>query len=54
MNINREVTSNVVKVLVGNKIDLANRCVTTEEGLEKAQNNGCLFFETSARSNINV
>lgn len=35
-------------VLVGNKVDLDDRKVTTEEGQALAQAMGCPFFETSA------
>ena len=45
---------NVLIVLVGNKIDLEGREVTTEEGQELADQNGILFFETSAKTGENV
>lgn len=42
-------------VLIGNKIDLADkREVSEEEGLDKAQELKCSFIETSALYNINV
>lgn len=41
--------------LVGNKLDLAaNRQVTTEEGERLAEENGLIFYETSAASGENV
>ena len=45
-------TSDVVKLLIGNKIDLAkNREVTVEEGAAYAESQGCFFMETSALTN---
>eukprot|EP01121_Diplochlamys_sp_Union-15-3_P013892 TRINITY_DN4375_c0_g2_i2.p1 TRINITY_DN4375_c0_g2~~TRINITY_DN4375_c0_g2_i2.p1 ORF type:complete len:186 (-),score=40.71 TRINITY_DN4375_c0_g2_i2:34-591(-) len=42
-------------VLVGNKADLeAERQVTSAEGQERAKNYGCPFFETSAKTRLNV
>lgn len=42
-------------VLVGNKIDLEEqRQVSTREGVELARSFACPFFETSAKSRINV
>lgn len=46
---------NVVKLLVGNKSDLASeRAVTTADGESLARSKGMLFLETSARSGDNV
>eukprot|EP00736_Rhodelphis_marinus_P000717 Rmarinus@m.28795 len=45
---------NVPVMLVGNKCDLDDRAVTYEDGLSLADELGCLFFETSARTRINV
>jgi GTPase KRas protein len=46
---------NVPLVLVGNKYDLTNeRKVTTEEGMDLAKTWNCPFFETSAKTGINV
>ncbi|OHT05555.1 Ras family protein [Tritrichomonas foetus] len=39
-----------IKVLVGNKTDLSDRAVLTEEAQEFATQNGLRFFETSALS----
>ena len=44
----------VVMVLVGNKSDLEERQVSTEEGQKLAEENGMLFFETSAKTGENV
>ncbi|KAJ0967240.1 hypothetical protein J5N97_024157 [Dioscorea zingiberensis] len=44
-----------IKVLVGNKVDKdANRMVTTDEGIALARQFGCLFFECSAKTRVNV
>ncbi len=46
---------NVSIALVGNKIDLeANREVTFEEGKEFAEKNNLIFFETSAKTSVNI
>jgi GTPase KRas protein len=45
----------VPMVLVGNKCDLdAERQVTTQEGEERAKQWTCPFFETSAKTRVNV
>lgn len=41
-------------MLVGNKIDLGNREVTTQEGERMARNQGMMFIETSAKTRIGV
>ncbi|KAL6902354.1 hypothetical protein ACP4OV_005230 [Aristida adscensionis] len=44
-----------VKMLVGNKVDKdEERMVTREEGLAFAQESGCLFVESSAKTRENV
>ncbi|KAG6693467.1 hypothetical protein I3842_09G002600 [Carya illinoinensis] len=44
-----------VKMLVGNKVDIASeRVVTREEGIALAKELGCLFIECSARTRENV
>ncbi|KAM0949600.1 putative small GTP-binding protein [Dioscorea sansibarensis] len=43
-----------IKVLVGNKVDKADRMVTREEGAALAQECGCLFVECSAKTRVNV
>lgn len=41
-------------MLLGNKSDLPNKEVTSEEGLEYAKSNGFGFLEVSAKSDINI
>ncbi len=46
---------NIVKMLIGNKIDLSNmRAITTEEGAALAEKKEMIFLETSALDNTNV
>ena len=44
----------VCKVLIANKCDVEDRQVERSEGEELANNYGISFFETSAKSNVNV
>ncbi len=45
----------IVKMLIGNKIDLSNmRDITTEEGALMAEEKEMIFIETSALDNTNV
>lgn len=51
----KENTTEKVKIcLVGNKIDVDGRKVTTQEGQKLATEYNMKFFETSARNNVNV
>lgn len=43
-----------VIALAGNKVDLPGRAVPTEEGRSYAEDTGCIFMETSAKTNFNV
>ena len=53
--IKEEVSEKVTIILVGNKIDdEKNRKVTTEEGENMAKECGLDFFETSAKSGVNI
>jgi len=46
---------NIVKILVGNKCDMIDqRVVTTKQAQEFAQKHNMHFFETSAKTGINV
>ena len=54
-NINEFIDYDFVKILCGNKIDLADeRKITTDEGLKKADEHGMFFIETSATKGICV
>ena len=51
----REISSKIPIVLFGNKCDLIEeRKVTNEEAKEFADNNEIIYFETSAKDNINI
>ena len=52
--IEQNAQTNVCKVLVGNKCDKPDRKVSYEEGKQLADEYGMQFFETSAKSNMNV
>ena len=45
---------NVPMILVGNKCDIEERDVTTQEGQELAKQFSCAFIESSAKENINI
>lgn len=49
-----ETLPNMVKMVVGNKIDQTNRQVVREEGEKFAKRNQMMFLETSAKTNQNV
>ncbi|KAJ1611267.1 putative Rab2 GTPase [Cryptosporidium canis] len=53
-DVRRNSTPKMTIILVGNKSDLDRREVTTEEGMEFAEQNGLLFIETSAKTSKNV
>ena len=44
----------VIIALLANKIDLEDRDVSEEEGLEMSRNNNILFKEVSAKSGMNI
>lgn len=52
--IKTHASENVVKVLVGNKSDCADRQVSFEEGKKMADSFGVQFFEVSAKNNSNI
>ena len=55
IEIEKNASKNVYKILVGNKSDMdKDRKVTFEQGKEFASQYGMLFFETSAKESINV
>ncbi|KAF1881128.1 hypothetical protein Lal_00023161 [Lupinus albus] len=55
-NIEQHASDNVNKILVGNKADLvvSKRAVPTSRGQALADEHGIKFFETSAKTNLNV
>ena len=52
--IRQHASEDVCKILVGNKCDMADRCVDYEEGKRLADSYGIKFFETSAKDDLNV
>lgn len=52
--IEQNAQNNVCKVLVGNKCDREDRKVTIEEGSKLAAEFNMKYFETSAKTNLNV
>ncbi|KAG5079567.1 hypothetical protein JHK86_003632 [Glycine max] len=55
-NIEQHASDNVNKILVGNKADMdeSKRAVPTSKGQALADEYGIKFFETSAKTNMNV
>ncbi|CAN6471306.1 unnamed protein product [Victoria cruziana] len=55
-NIEQHASDNVNKILVGNKADMdeSRRAVPTSRGQALADEYGIKFFETSAKTNLNV
>ena len=55
IEIEKNASKNVYKILVGNKCDMENeRKVTFEQGKDFADQYGMKFFETSAKNSTNV
>ena len=55
IEIEKNASKNVYKILVGNKCDMENeRKVTFEQGKDFANQYGMKFFETSAKESTNV
>jgi len=55
IEIEKNASKNVYKILVGNKCDMENeRKVTIEQGKDFAAQYGMKFFETSAKDSTNV
>lgn len=44
----------VIKMIVGNKVDLSERAVTREEGMAFAREQSTLFVEASAKTAVGV
>merc|ERR1711939_308182 len=54
-NIEQHSNENVVKILLGNKCDMPDKkMVTWEQGSDLAKEFSIQFFETSAKTNVNV
>lgn len=53
-NIRKHASPHCAKLLLGNKVDMKGRKVTTERGQAVADEYGVGFFETSAKSGLNV
>ena len=51
---NNTSDTKIVVMLLGNKMDLPNKVVSTEEGQEYARAAGWGFMEVSAKSNIGI
>lgn len=54
--IEQHASESVNKILIGNKCDVdpADRRVSLEQGRKLAEEYGIIFFETSAKENVNV
>jgi GTPase SAR1 family protein len=46
--------TNVAKVLVANKCDRQDKVIDSERGRALAEQHGLTFFETSAKTGLNV
>jgi small GTP-binding protein len=54
-DINTYSDGTIIKILIGNKIDLENqRVISTQMGEALAKEHNILFFETSNKNNVNV
>lgn len=53
-NIKTEASEDVFLILIANKIDKPDRVVSSEEGKSVADKHGYKYFETSAKSGLNV
>ena len=52
--IEQHASKDVVKVLVGNKADKEDKVIDTEAGKQLADEYGLTFFETSAKTGLNI
>jgi small GTP-binding protein len=50
----RRFVPTVPLIVVGNKCDLEDRQVSTEDGKQLAEKQGLIFLETSAKTNLNI
>ena len=55
INVINELNGSLSKIIVGNKCEMvSDRCVSTANGIALAKKYGALFYETSAKNDINV
>ena len=55
IEIEKNASKNVLKIVIGNKTDLENkRVISYNQGKEFADTYGLKFLETSAKKNLNV
>jgi len=54
LRIKTEAPKNIQVLLVGNKIDLKERFINTEEAEDLAKKNNLTYIESSAKDNINI
>eukprot|EP01017_Pseudomicrothorax_dubius_P001531 TRINITY_DN0_c534_g1_i3.p1 TRINITY_DN0_c534_g1~~TRINITY_DN0_c534_g1_i3.p1 ORF type:complete len:127 (+),score=29.78 TRINITY_DN0_c534_g1_i3:140-520(+) len=52
--IKQHASENVCKILVANKCDIADRCISSAEGKALAEKYGMQFFEASAKNDLNI
>ncbi|CAK79285.1 unnamed protein product (macronuclear) [Paramecium tetraurelia] len=52
--IKQHASDNIIKVLIGNKTDLPDRCISYEQALQMAQKYNIPYFETSAKEGTNI
>ncbi|CAK58803.1 unnamed protein product (macronuclear) [Paramecium tetraurelia] len=52
--IKQHASENIIKVLIGNKADIKERCISNEEAQSLAEKHGIPYFETSAKDGTNV
>ncbi|CAD8136030.1 unnamed protein product [Paramecium pentaurelia] len=52
--IKQHTNENIIKVLIGNKADIKERCISNEEAQSLATKYGIPYFETSAKDGTNI
>ena len=52
--IDQHASSNVAKILVANKCDRPDKVIESERGKALADQHGLMFFETSAKTGLNI
>jgi len=53
-SIEENSSEHICKMIVGNKMDKPDKCVTSEEGQAVADKYKIPYYETSAKDNINI